>query len=267
MSFHSQALPPLLTQFFLVDTFMCSPAGHVERSVSIIVPDIRITVSYSHQISYHIQMTITAVIEKQTLVVLYTVFTNTDMHVSSGEGKTLYLLIVHVHKSGSSSMCIQGVSMMMYNKTTYHSTQLSVTCMSKIIRVQEENSTQAHCRYNICRRTPHGTGVEKAGETSEAPANAWETWHSLSWTFERKCHVSHALWTCPLPLLLDNSTMFIWGYWKWACPQCTCVHTHEIVCITHNRFGYRTKLPKLITEEGSQDKVWEKLHHNLQPGI
>ena len=58
------------------------------------------------------------------------------------------------------------------NKATICSTQLSVTCMNRIIRVWGENSTQVHCRHNICRGTPHVTGVEKAGETSEAPTNA-----------------------------------------------------------------------------------------------
>ena len=37
-----------------------SPAGREERSPSIIVPDISITVSLSHQISHYIQMTIPA---------------------------------------------------------------------------------------------------------------------------------------------------------------------------------------------------------------
>ena len=76
---------------------MCSPAGLMERSLSITVHDIRITVSFRHQISHNIQMTPTAVFEKQTLAVHHTVFTNIDMHVnkasypgSSAEGGGLY---------------------------------------------------------------------------------------------------------------------------------------------------------------------------------
>ena len=83
-----------------ISCFMCSPAGAVERSLSIIVPDIRITVSFSHQISHHIQTTIPAVFEKQTFAVHHTVFTNTEMHVnralypgSSGEEKTYHHII------------------------------------------------------------------------------------------------------------------------------------------------------------------------------
>ena len=36
------------------------PAGSVKGSVLIIISDIRITVSFSHQISHHIQMTLSA---------------------------------------------------------------------------------------------------------------------------------------------------------------------------------------------------------------
>ena len=91
------------TNYFLVDIFMCSPAGHVEWRLSIIVPDNSITVSFSHQISHHIQMTIPAVFEKQTIAVHSTVFTNTDMPVnralyqgSSGEEKNLYLMHIYL---------------------------------------------------------------------------------------------------------------------------------------------------------------------------
>ena len=120
-----QAFPPLPTHYFT-----CSPAGIVERSLSIILPDNRITVSFSHQISHHIQTTTTAVYEKQTLAVHHTVFTNTDMHVnrasypgSSGEERTLYLLIVYERKSGSYSMCIQMVSMTTSNGANHACTK------------------------------------------------------------------------------------------------------------------------------------------------
>ena len=60
--------------------------------MSIIVPDIRITVSFSHQISNHTQMTIPAVFEKQTLAVQHTVFTtltcmSTELHTQAVPGR------------------------------------------------------------------------------------------------------------------------------------------------------------------------------------
>ena len=98
----AQNMDPFFSHTILHGIFMCSPAGPVERSLSIIVLDIMITVSFSHQISHHIQMTPTAVFEKQTLAVHHTVFTNTDMHVnrasypgSSGEEKTFLLVVIN----------------------------------------------------------------------------------------------------------------------------------------------------------------------------
>ena len=52
--------------------------------MSIIVPDIRITVSFSHQISNHTQMTIPAVFEKQTLAVHHKKFTTLTRPVRRG---------------------------------------------------------------------------------------------------------------------------------------------------------------------------------------
>ena len=46
-----------------------SPAGFVERSPSILVTDIKITVSLSHQISHYIQMTIPA--DRDTPLCMY----------------------------------------------------------------------------------------------------------------------------------------------------------------------------------------------------
>ena len=57
----SQPGSPFFSHTILHGIFMCSPAGPVEKSRSIVVPDIRITVSFSHQISHHIQTIIAAV--------------------------------------------------------------------------------------------------------------------------------------------------------------------------------------------------------------
>ena len=43
-----------------IATRLYIPAGSVKGSVPIIISDIRITVSFSHQISHHIQMTLSA---------------------------------------------------------------------------------------------------------------------------------------------------------------------------------------------------------------
>ena len=97
----SQPGSPFFSHTILHGIFMCSPAGPVEKSLSIVVPDIRITVSFSHQISHQIQMTIPAVFEKTNTCSNHTVFTNTDMNVkrasypgSFGEEKTFFLLVV-----------------------------------------------------------------------------------------------------------------------------------------------------------------------------
>ena len=106
MQFQSQPGSPFFSHTILHGIFMCSPAGPAEKNLSTIVHDIRITVSFSHQISHHIQMIIPAVFEKQTLTVHHTVFTNTDMHVNrasypgfSGEEKTFLLILLIVINS------------------------------------------------------------------------------------------------------------------------------------------------------------------------
>ena len=97
MQSQSQPGSPFFSHTILHGIFMCSPAGPVEKNISTIVHDISITVSFSHQISHHIQTTIPAVFETQTLAVHHTVFTNTDMHVNIQalwEEKTFFLLVV-----------------------------------------------------------------------------------------------------------------------------------------------------------------------------
>ena len=61
MQSQSQPGSPFFSHTILHGIFMCSPAGPAEKNLSTIFHDIRITVSFSHQISHHIQMIIPAV--------------------------------------------------------------------------------------------------------------------------------------------------------------------------------------------------------------
>ena len=88
---------PFFSHTIFHGILMCSPAGPVEKSLSIVVPDIWITVSFSHQISHHIQMTITAVFEKaNTCSTPHSVHQHRHacQHPGFSGGKTFFLLCI-----------------------------------------------------------------------------------------------------------------------------------------------------------------------------